>query len=647
MTLGRPTPLQMSTDPTTGAPDATAVALSSTSGALSSADLSALQAANVVTFRYDLPASTTYMPGTITIAFPQDSTWTWQDSAGDTAAPQTFTITALGPQASLVTPTNGSAIDIEQLNGRAYVDVTLPAPPTGYAIDWNLLNTSMTPIFTLSGAGSAGLAVDTTQLPDVTSEPNRTVRYWLTGSPVAGDVTLTFVPGGPPLTATLGTVTSGGDASSFRDRRHRHNPGRLHPRRQVPGLLVGRPARPAVGPQLPAGRSRRRRLGTVQLDHTVQPQLQPDGITVQYQLTGKFKATGGAVTVSFVPGTFNYTNPGSAGLPTYDAGDLSKQDRYIDLALTPTSGTSTTISGAPAPSALTLSEPGATLGIDTTTPLLVGMQGGVAIYRYYVTGKFTTGLVSLSVAKNAFADSAGYQNVATSLSFTATGPTASLQSPPAGATVGPASLDNQGYIDVPFVVPTGDTIVPSTVTNGSITLGGGFTGTLALNTLSTAQAPLQVGVTGTTYTFRFWTTGNYGSGSVTVTYVSGGWSYTDGTVNSFAGPVAPVNLTVGATTTPNVSWIDLLISPAAGDQLISGASPRAPLHARRPGRRGVAPRRSRRPDRRHLDCRFFVHRHFGAGRGPLDFAADSFASNPTGDAACRRSTTPPTARASR
>ena len=111
------------------------------------------QSDNVTRFRYDFSggsAGTGWTPGTVTIVVP-----TWKDSAGDQASRQTFTFQVQGPTVQLVQPTNGSGIDINAINGRTYVDVTLSVPsyaPAGSTINWSAV-TATTPIFSLTGPG--------------------------------------------------------------------------------------------------------------------------------------------------------------------------------------------------------------------------------------------------------------------------------------------------------------------------------------------------------------------------------------------------------------------------------------------------------------------------------------------------------------
>ena len=123
ITLGAPTAIEMVADPTSGALVATAVSQTQA------------QTDNVTRFRYDFSGRRAgWTPGTATITIP-----TWKDSGGDDAASTTLTFQVQGPTVQLVQPTNGSGIDINAINGRTYVDVTLSVPsyaPAGSTIDW-------------------------------------------------------------------------------------------------------------------------------------------------------------------------------------------------------------------------------------------------------------------------------------------------------------------------------------------------------------------------------------------------------------------------------------------------------------------------------------------------------------------------------
>jgi hypothetical protein len=63
---------------------------------------------------------------------------------------------------------------------------------------------------------------------------------------------------------------------------------------------------------------------------------------------------------------------------------------------------------------------------------------------------------------------------------------------------------------------------------------------------------------GSVSVYRYWTTGAYASGTVEIDFLSG---------SPFTGPVAPVNFMVDGVATPNLHYIDVQLTPTAGDTL--------------------------------------------------------------------------------
>ena len=203
--LNTPVALAMTTDPNTGAQVPVGIKLANPT-ALTADDLTALQNAAVTRFRYDFTDPSTTLPaGDITIAFAG----TWLDSMGDAPGAGSATVHVAGPTGVLVTAAGGSGIDINSLNGRTYLDVTVPAAPTGFATDWGAMG-QRTVLFTLSGPGVGTAKLDTSQAPLVDTGAG-TIRYWITGSFGTGAVVLNWVTGAPALKATvIANVTSSG-----------------------------------------------------------------------------------------------------------------------------------------------------------------------------------------------------------------------------------------------------------------------------------------------------------------------------------------------------------------------------------------------------------------------------------------------------
>ena len=558
--------------------------------------------------------------------------------------------TVAGGTASFVNGAPGSlSIDI-RFPVAASQQLTAPGPSD---FDW----------IVLGGPGLGSATINTSVAPQLQSD-GVTVRYALTGALASsGVVTVAFLtsnwtttaiggtsPRGPPLGETTKTLGSASDPNQNFLR---------------PGFSIDVAFPVAAGFRLDAASLATALitlggagLGTLAIDTSVAPQLLGDGTTVRYRITGQASPTGD-ITATFAPGSWSIVDPTGTGV--HSLGDLSSlNDRsYIDVAYTvaPKGGAidAATING----DELTLTGDGhgtAAIAAGAPTTLANGR------YRYYVTGHFGTGTVTVTFAQGSFTETvtqrndagtvigtSSYGSLQATQDFTVLGPTAVLQDPVNGGITGPAQLNDRGFIDVAFVAPAGKEIDLATITDAAPEFDLVGPSTLSIDA---TQAPVLVSRVGQTWTFRYWTLGSLASGqSLTVRFkttdAATGFAYTDGTVNTFEGPVAPVNLTVGSTTTPNVSWIDLLINPAAGDQLIASSITPSALHLAGAGATGVqlAPIAPMQIAGTSI-CRFFVLGSFAAGGVTLDIDASRFASNPTATRACRRSSTPPATRAS-
>ena len=126
----------------------------------------------------------------------------------------------------------------------------------------------------------------------------------------------------------------------------------------------------------------------------------------------------------------------------------------------------------------------------------------------------------------------GAQNITTTNMFALEGPTAVLTNPGNGGTIDINVVNGRNWIDVTFNEPTCTTAPCMTINQNSITsltpkftLGGAGLGTLALDS---TQAPVLMGNTPTTLTYRFWLTGeaaNTSTAPVTLTFLANSWSY--------------------------------------------------------------------------------------------------------------------------
>ncbi|MDA1013905.1 MAG: M12 family metallo-peptidase [Planctomycetota bacterium] len=105
-----------------------------------------------------------------------------------------------------------------------------------------------------------------------------------------------------------------------------------------------------------------------------------------------------------------------------------------------------------------------------------------------------------------------------------TAPTADLSSPTNGGSIGLQAINNRDYIDVTFNDAGGSDLNTATINGGEFTLGGSGLGSAAL----VGGAPTLV--SGSTY--RYGTSGDFSSGTVTVIFVANTWQ--DGSGNNNA-----------------------------------------------------------------------------------------------------------------
>jgi hypothetical protein len=212
-----PTSLIASCDPATNVPEQPqcvevvvyrASSHSSPAGATTEQLLAAgAKALDITRFRYVLsgaPAGTAVLPlGVVRVSFAAgafknaDLTTSTGTTAGAGNAVLDLRFTVQGITAGTSDPGPGAGIDVHQINNRNWIDVDLPVP-TGRTLDIASV-TDAAPEFTLSGPGLGTITLDGTRPPvlllSAPSGTTATFRYWLTGTFVAGDVTVTLLPG--------------------------------------------------------------------------------------------------------------------------------------------------------------------------------------------------------------------------------------------------------------------------------------------------------------------------------------------------------------------------------------------------------------------------------------------------------------------
>ncbi|MDQ1553848.1 MAG: large repetitive protein, partial [Microbacteriaceae bacterium] len=132
-------------------------------------------------------------------------------TTGAGSAARTLAFTVTGATATVTNPTPGASVDVNVLNGRAWIDVTF-TNPTLFTIDPASI-IDLAPEFQLSGLGLGTIQLDGTQAPiSITAgvaAGTLKFRYWLTGRfATAGAVNLTFLSGSwSYLFAISGAVT--------------------------------------------------------------------------------------------------------------------------------------------------------------------------------------------------------------------------------------------------------------------------------------------------------------------------------------------------------------------------------------------------------------------------------------------------------
>ena len=555
---GKPKAIAFVQDPASGALLATVLKQGATEA---DADFyTRLLAAGVKTFRYDATAGTAWSVGDVHIDF---NTYAgevgWQDSLGNAGLATDHRYTKVqGPTGQVVDPQGGSGIDVNTLNGRTYIDVTLPTAPTGYTVDPRSI-TDLAPEFTLTGSGIGTIAIDNSQAPLLLA--NGQYRYWLNGrfsSTPTTESNGTLLPPDVVLTWIAATwsytkdtpQTAPADATVVID-----DPAYLEI--QLPDAPDGFTIDPGSisGDEITISDSTSA-TRTIFVDTSVTPAaVTGEPTTFRFRIRGTFftpsnPAGPDSVLVHVNTGTWSYIKTDDPVTPV-DYHDLSGVERsYLDVTFTSVSGGPEVTADA---GAITLGG-GAPLGTIAIAGSPVHLVNGR--WRYYLTGHFGTGVVTVTF--NAGHLHAGtFVNLESVSSFTVQGPTADLVDPGAGAIVGAGALNNRGYIDVTFN-PGVKTIDETTIVDpeAEFTLhAGSFVGTLALDP---DQAPVRLG---TTNTWRYWTTGTVTSGTPVLDWIADSFGFTD---HSTSGTVPSQNADTSGTT---IHYLDVRFTPTAGDAL--------------------------------------------------------------------------------
>ena len=127
------------------------------------------------------------------------------------------------------------------------------------------------------------------------------------------------------------------------------------------------------------------------------------------------------------------------------------------------------------------------------------------------------------------------------LTFVAGGATAVVTDPGTGGSIDVNVLNNRDWMDVVYQLPAGYTLVRSSITDlaaeftlsgpgvGSISVDGGRAPVLlCAPDMATADRPVSGTITGcsaTTLVYRYWLSGQWGTGAVKLTFLPEAWSY--------------------------------------------------------------------------------------------------------------------------
>ncbi|MEP7335841.1 MAG: hypothetical protein ABI717_08685, partial [Actinomycetota bacterium] len=453
---------------------------------------------------YQRPVDTpTVIPGdTITVTFI-DGTWSFtKNGEVDSAAVEQF--------------------NLQLSNNRPYIDVVFRPVNGASSVT---LNSNEISLGSGGGRGTAALAAGTPL-----SLGNGRYRYYLTGSFVTGLVAVTFRAGG----FTSGAYANLESTKSFTS---------LGPTADL--------VAPGDGAVVSAGTLNNRGYidvlfnagtktidastitdadaefmfqsgsftGTLAIDTTQAPVF-VSGTTYRYWTKGTL--TSGTPIIDFIPGSYGFTDLTSVGTvapATLTNAATTVVVHYIDVRLTPTAGN--TINAASV-NGDEISFGGAAAVGATLTGTAPTHLPDTPIYRYYYTGAFSPGL--LEVTFGSFS-SGGFNTVAETEELTIQQLTGDVADPTSGGAVGADVLNERGYVDVTFLVPT----YASTIDAASITdADPEFTISGAAITLDAGRAPVLIShaAGSDTYLYRYFYTGPR-SGSITVNFIGGTVQYLD------------------------------------------------------------------------------------------------------------------------
>ncbi|MBN1192791.1 MAG: hypothetical protein JXA36_03745, partial [Coriobacteriia bacterium] len=319
------------------------------------------------------------------------------------------------------------------------------------------------------------------------------------------------------------------------------------------------------------------------------------------RLAGDF-GTGDSVCVSYTGASWSVIVPldtlGVAAPTTIAHAELPADDHtYIDVTYKTTATNGASI-----------------IGIDNNEFSIAGLSFvagedplslGGGRYRYFLSGAFAQGPVSVLFAEGGWSQTGSIPNIAETETFLVVGPRGDLLDPSDGDSTTAKTLNDRGYLDV--ALPTLEGYESDEVT---LLVNGVASSAVSIDV---TQAPVLLRSEGTAHIFRFWTTGAYSSGAVTL--------------DTPGGIVLPVDFLVGGIPTLNIGYLDVHYTPTAGDELITSSINGGEFGLGGAGVGTAAIMLSLMPTLVSTGTyRYYFSGDFGAGDVHVGFAPDTFSS---------------------
>ncbi|MDX6411753.1 MAG: large repetitive protein, partial [Gaiellaceae bacterium] len=556
------------------------------------ADLSHLdQGAATVLFLADVPDQVRVltMYGKLQMGF--------RNPSGEEVA---FTVVDLpppDPTATLAGPQNEKPISLQELNGRAFVDVDFEMP-TGQRLEGGSVTDSL-PEFTITVSSGGTVTIDTTQQPLLMNAATNTYRYWVQArGDVSGNVELDAL-----ANSWIAKDTTTGALSV--------NPGTLHAHPHLTTGYVDVTLAPTVNQTVDestvasADLQLRDSHGVIAASGDTPTHL-PGTNVFRFYVDGTFSL--GTVTATMAAGAWRDTAKPSVamsgtftviapqvtlGAPfgnstTIDVGvvnadrDGASGPLYVDVTFTPTPGSVldyASILDTDPEFSLTATVTGGTLALAqplpinlvadpttgvltaqvvTTTDSVTGVVTtltdpaqlaalGITRFRYRLVSGATTfapGHVTITFDAGTWGDSQGNASVAQTFQLDIQGPTANVVLPQAGSGVDVNVLNGRNYLDVLFAAPPAGYVIDfSSITDldPEFTLAGPGLGSMVIDA---SQAPAVVSASARRV--RYWLNGEYTGGEVSLVFLPGTWAYIAAPGGATQGSTATVTFLSGA-----------------------------------------------------------------------------------------------------